>query len=51
MTDVMFRHHRGDGVDEPPRHPLTVSSDCESASPPKKRQHFKPLTVISCLTF
>ena len=41
----MSRHHRGYGSDEPPRHPLIVPGDCKSASPPKKRQHSKLLTV------
>ena len=45
MTDVMSRNHGGDGGDEPPRHPPTVPSYCESTPPPKRRQHSKSLVV------
>ena len=38
----MPSHHGGDGGDEPPRNPpSTVLADCESALPPKRRQHYK----------
>ena len=47
MVDVMPRHHKGDGGDEPPTHSLsTVSVDCESTLPPKRRQHYKSLMVF-----
>ena len=47
MADVMPSHHGGDGADEPPRHPSsTILVDCESASPPKRRQYYKSLTVF-----
>ena len=47
MTDVMSSYHGGDGGDEPPRHPPpTVPADCESALPPKRKQHYKSLTVF-----
>ena len=41
----MSKHHGGDGGDKPPRHPLTIPDDYESASPPKRRQHYKSLTI------
>ena len=31
----MYRHHRGDGVDESSKHPPIVPGDCESAPPLK----------------
>ena len=47
MTDVMPSHHGGNRGDEPPRHsPSTVPADCQSTPPPKRRQHYKSLTVI-----
>ena len=46
MIDIMLRHHGGDKGDELPRHPPTVSAECESALPPKRRQHYKSLTVF-----
>ena len=42
----MSRHHGGDGGDELLRHPLTIQGDCESAPPPKRRQHSKSLTAF-----
>ena len=45
MVGVMFRHHGGDVDDELPRHPPIVPGDCESAPPPKRRQHSKSLIV------
>ena len=45
MTDVISRHHGGDEGDEPPRHPPSVPSNCESTPPPKRRQHSKSLTI------
>ena len=47
MANVMPSHHGGDGVDEPPRHPpSTDPADYEFAPPPKRRQHYKSLTVF-----
>ena len=47
MTEVMPSHHGGDGGDEPPRHlPSTVPADCQSTPPPKRRQHYKSLTIF-----
>ena len=47
MTDVMPSQHGGDEGDEPPRHPPSiVPADCQSASPPKRRQHYKSLMVF-----
>ena len=43
----MPSHHGGDGGHEPPRHPPNTGlADCESAPPPKRRQHCKSLTVF-----
>ena len=46
MADVMPRHHRGDGGDEPYRYPPTIPIGCEFAPPPKRRQHLKSLMVF-----
>ena len=47
MADVMPSHHGGDKGDEPPRHPpCIVPGDCKSAPPPKRRQHYKSLTMF-----
>ena len=47
MAEVMPSHHKGDRGDEPPRHPpSTVPTDCQFAPPPKRRQHYKSLTVF-----
>ena len=45
MSDVISRHYGGNGGHVPPRQPPTVPGDCESASPPKRRQHSKSLIV------
>ena len=45
MANVLSRHHGRDEGDELPRHPPIVPGDCESASPPKRRQHYKSLSV------
>ena len=43
----MPSHHGGDWGDELPKHPPnTVPIDCESIPPPKRRQHYKSLTVF-----
>ena len=44
MADILSRHHGGDWSEEPPRHFVIVSSDCESVAPPKGRQNSKSLT-------
>ena len=45
MADAMPSHHGGDWGDESPRHLLCiVLAGCESAPPPKKRQHYNSLT-------
>ena len=49
MSDVLPRHHGGDGGDESPRNPPIVPDDCESAPPPKRRQHSKSLTVYQLI--
>ena len=47
MADVIPSNHGGDGSDEPPSHPpSTVLVDCESALPPKRRQHYKSLIIF-----
>ena len=47
MADVMPSHHGSDGGDELPRHPSsTVLANCQFALPPKRRQHYKSLTVF-----
>ena len=46
MANVMPRNHEGDRSHEPPRHPPTIPADCESAPPPKRRQHSKSLIVF-----
>ena len=46
MADVMPTHYRENEGDEPPKHPPTLPTDCESAPPPKRRQHSKSLIVF-----
>ena len=47
MADVMPSHHGRNGGNKPPRHPpSTFPVDCEFASPPKRKQHYKSLTVF-----
>ena len=47
MANIMPSHHGGVGGDEPPKHPPNiVPADCQFTLPPKRRQHYKSLTIF-----